>query len=61
MNLNKRKKETTNISVRVTEKERAMVDEIKDKEGFRTDAELFRFLLRHRYSLKYECLGGGEK
>lgn len=57
MNSTKRKKETTNISVRVTAKEREMVDKIKDEEGFRNDADVFRFLLRHRYSLKYECLG----
>lgn len=45
------------ISVRLTGKEVEMVEKILKTEGYHTYSDVFRFLLRQRYSLKYECLG----
>ena len=45
-----------NVNVRITEREKEMLDEIQEKEGFHNSSDVFRFLLRHRYSRKYEYL-----
>ncbi|MDJ0577819.1 MAG: hypothetical protein QNJ65_21990 [Xenococcaceae cyanobacterium MO_234.B1] len=61
MNKNSEKSNLMPITIRISKEEKAMVKTIKEVEGFKSQAAVFRFLLRQRYELRYKHVGGEEK